>query len=181
MFMTKEEVTRFIVYIQDLYNMPGMESQDAYEDWCEAFKNVTFEQGKQIVAAYSRENTERPTLPLLIRYRDVLFPPEKDKPVPCIACNSTGAVLVEKRIVMNEKNPDQDIICVFAYQCTCQNGKKFHPYLPLINRDIIKNKHRDISGIWRVEESKPEFRWGAKGKVDKKELLQQMKETAKVF
>ena len=177
--MTKQEVTRFITYIQDLYNMPGIETQEAYEDWCEAFANVTFEQGKRIVAQFGKENTDRPTLPILIKYRDALFPPTADKPASCIVCNGTGTVLVEKRIVMNPRNPNDDLITIFAYQCTCPNGKRFYPTLPLISREIIKNKHRDISGIWRVEEPAEQFKWGAKRPVDKKEVIQLMKDTAK--
>jgi len=159
--------------------MPGIETQEAYEDWCEAFANVTFEQGRQIVAQFGKENMDRPTLPNLIKYRDALFPRIVDKPVKCDKCNSTGAVLVEKRIVLNEKNPDDDLITVFAYQCTCQNGQKYYPKLPLINNDIVKNKYRDISSVWRVNEPEPQFRWGAKRPVDKKEVIQLMKDTAK--
>jgi len=162
--MKPEEVTRFVAYIIDLYNMPGIKTREAYEDWYKAFKDITFEQGKRIVALFGKENTDKPTLPALIKARDALFPPIHSGSIKCDLCNSTGAIFVEKRIAMDESNPDSDTVNLYVYRCTCPNGRRNYPTVPLITNDIVRGKNRDVSNIWRVDT--PSKRYGDEEKVD---------------
>jgi hypothetical protein len=174
--MKPDEVVRFIAYIIDLHNMPGIKTKEAYDDWHKAFKDITFDQGKKIVAMFGKENTDKPTLPALVKIRDYLFPPVVSGSAKCELCNSTGAIFVEKRIVTNENNPSDDVVNLYVYRCTCSNGQIFHPTAPLISNDIVRGKHRDISNIWRIDQ--PSKRHGDSEKVDAAEVREMLAEVA---
>lgn len=175
--MTKEEVTRFYAYLQDLYRLPGMQTQEAYEEWCRAFENVTFDEGKQIVENYSKENTDKPLLPILKRYRDDFFNFKKEtwNGTECNLCNRTGAILVEKFIVTNNES-GAGFKALYVYRCKCPNGIRNYPTVPQISNDVVRGKHRDISNIWRVDQ--PSKRYGDSEKVDAAEVREMLAEVA---
>jgi hypothetical protein len=153
--------------------MPGLKTKEAFEDWCREFKDISFEEGRKIVNAFSKENSDKPTLPMLVRYRDIFYGRTEEKFKPCDMCNNTGVILVEKFIVWDDTGEIGDKT-LYAYRCKCLLGARKYPTVQQITNDVVRGKFRDISNIWRIDE--PILRYGDKSKIDRKQIVRQLRE-----